>query len=199
MRRKLTIETILITGLTITFGLLLTAALLFYNNHKKLLELREQLDVSVTGKQGEKLTEGLAQSGFAAFLKEKEVSSSAAIDDLQNTARQNSYIKYARRDNGYFLIFCCIALITIELAAFNLIFIRREKLASSFEEPQFGPPGFFYPLKIKGAIKFFEGKVPQKPPRRHFTNLILDIKQINLHEKSYIKVAQKLISPFRSK
>jgi hypothetical protein len=196
MRRTVTIESILIAGLTITFGLLITAALLFYKNHKKLTELRRQAaELEGVKQSNEKEPRGHGIL-FTSFGDNSFFENWGNESPLHNDAE---YRKYAEKENHLFLIFCCFSLITVELAAFGLIYSIKNKNEVVEEDQQFGPPGFFYPLKIKGSLKFFEGKVPQKPPRRHFTNLILDIKQIDRNKKSYIKVVQKLIGNFRNR
>jgi hypothetical protein len=212
MRKKLTIEHIIIFAISIITLLLFIAFYAYYKNHKKLQKLQrliEETELKVNLDQFTRHTEKLnfpdARAVFRpgvvslhpinglkfsvmeylfftfsahAFANE-ETEMDASLKNLLHIKKEYR-IFYAQQKRGLALIsiiFCTI------IACWGCLFywvLEKKQMKYQTKEAtlMIGPPGFFYPIPKVGSILYFKGKAPIKIAKRHYTNLLLDIKEV---------------------
>ncbi|MBA3898959.1 MAG: hypothetical protein H0X62_01925 [Bacteroidetes bacterium] len=218
MLKRLTIEKIITTAIIITSILLIIAFYSFYQNHKKLKMLQEQLQDTeiklnldqynimlnkiilpdarevfrpgvlqhhpVNGLQLSVLEYLFSTYSYNAYLNE-ESNLKSNLKNLLHT--QKKYEIFQARHKQWLTFLYTLSFL---IAGLWLLFINQKKqtvkASQTTKEFNIGPPGFFYPMLHKNALGNYKVNRLYKIPRRHFTNLLLDIKEIGRNKKSYI-------------
>jgi hypothetical protein len=114
----------------------------------------------------------------------------SSLKDILHIKRKHE-IYYARHNLGFVFLLLLSALTLSIFLLFCLLKYKKAKLENIKTEIPLGPAGFFQPIPKESATSYFKEKKPYKIPKRHYTDLLLDIKEIGISKKTHIKSCYK--------
>jgi hypothetical protein len=225
MLTNISIEKIIASAIAITSILLIIAFYSFYQNHKKLQGLEEQLRETENKINLEQFKEVLDQvvlpdareifrpdvlghhpvNGLQLAVLEYIFStfhynSATITEETELKSQLNNLLSIQKKFRVYYadhnrsLIWLCV--LTVLSFSFWWVFLKlklKKEPQKGKEEIAIGPKGFFRPVLKEGALDYFEGRYPVRIPKRHYTNLLLDIKEIERNKTSFIRGCYKPI------
>jgi hypothetical protein len=121
---------------------------------------------------------------------EKENTLRSSLMNLLHIKRKHE-IYYARH-NLLFVVLLFLGALTIGIfLLYCLLRHQKARLENKMTEILLGPAGFFHPIPKESATAYFKEKKLYKNRKRPYSYLLLDIKEIGLSKKTYIKSSFK--------